>query len=98
MLDKMDNDVEGYSSGLYMLHEVSEAYFGGKIAQRKGIASPREGIQGSTYHNAHKMANRIAGGEHTLVTNKIQYATNPFNKKPLYDVYKYWSRTAKATN
>ena len=34
MLDKRDNDVEGRSSGLYMLHEAAESYFGGKIAKR----------------------------------------------------------------
>ena len=64
MLDKRDNDVEGRSSGLYMLHEVAESYFGGKIAKRTGKSSPREGLGGSTYNKAHRRANRIAGGEY----------------------------------
>lgn len=93
MLDKMDNDVDGISSGLYMVHEVAESYFGGKIAQRKGKSSPRQGLDGSTYDKAHRRANRIAGGEYkhlkdeeTILYPNGSPVINPLTGKPVRKV------------
>ena len=54
--DKMDRDVDGCSSGLYMLHEAAECYFGGKIALKTKLSSPRSGLEGSSYKKAHAKA------------------------------------------
>ena len=93
MLDKRDNDVEGRSSGLYMLHEVAESYFGGIIAQRTGKSSPREGLYGTTYSKAHRRANRIAGGEYNYRKEEetIRYpdgspVINPLTGEPVRKV------------
>lgn len=38
------------------MHEITEAYMGGKIAQQTGIGSPNASVKGSTYINAHEPA------------------------------------------
>ena len=60
-LGVMDKDVGDQKTGGYMLHEVAEGYYSGKIAQNEG-SSPRQGIVGSTYDRAHNMANKISLG------------------------------------
>ena len=45
-----------YTSGKMMMHEVSEAYQGGIISKEKGISSPRYGLPGSAYDEAHRKA------------------------------------------
>ena len=99
VLDAQDNLVDGSSSGGYMLHEVAESFFGGKIALKSGVPSPRDGLSGSTYDRAHKKANRISGGELIYKTEKTtmrnyqgQALINPITKQPLMKVKNYWSR------
>jgi RHS repeat-associated protein len=43
-------------TGKMMMHEVTEAYQGAKISQTSGISSPRAGINGSVYEQAHDSA------------------------------------------
>jgi hypothetical protein len=47
--------------GADMLHEVTEAYQGGLISQKKGISSPVSNQDGSVYPNAHLRATKQSG-------------------------------------
>lgn len=44
------------TKGTMILHEVTEAYEGALISQKKGISSPPDGVPGSVYPKAHKKA------------------------------------------
>ena len=50
-------DITGDHGGL-MMHEVTEAYAGGKIAQEKKKSSPPDGQKGTTYRKAHNLARK----------------------------------------
>lgn len=50
-------------TGLTMVHELAESYFGGTIALSKKQSSPDSRDKNSTYRKAHNMANNIAVGD-----------------------------------
>ena len=47
--------------GADMLHEVTEAYQGALISQKKGVSSPASNQKGSVYNEAHQKATRQSG-------------------------------------
>jgi len=47
--------------GADMLHEVTEAYQGALISQKKGVSSPASNKAGSVYPQAHNRATRQSG-------------------------------------
>ncbi|MDY0216953.1 MAG: RHS repeat-associated core domain-containing protein [Bacteroidales bacterium] len=49
-------------TGGLMLHEVAEAYYGGKIALKNGKSSPPAGYEGTSFNQAHKAASKISKG------------------------------------
>ena len=59
-LDKLVGDSK---TGLTMVHELAESFFGGTIALSQKQSSPDSRYPNSTYLQAHKMANKIAGGD-----------------------------------
>lgn len=74
-LAKLDIEVGDKNTGGYMLHEVMESYYGGTIALEPRLSrrtsSPRQGVEGSTYDQAHSMANSISkGGFEDVYKNK----------------------------
>ena len=69
--------------GQDMLHEVTEAYAGGKISQASGVSSPNSKTEGTVYTQAHNQAVPQTGSvvesvnpEKTAVT----YSTTPYLK------------------
>ena len=62
MLEKFDKSVGDNKPGLTMIHELAESYYGGKIALERKHSSPHAGISGSTYNEAHLLANQIVIG------------------------------------
>ncbi len=50
------DDLSLSKHGTSALHEMMEAYYGATISKKKKISSPRAGLPGSVYKEAHKMA------------------------------------------
>ena len=71
MLEKFDKSVGDSKPGLTMVHELAESYYGGKIALERQQTSPHEGLPGSTYNEAHFMANQVAIGNRGKVYFKV---------------------------
>ena len=61
LLADFDNSVGDAKTGLTMVHELAESYFGGQIALQRKESSPISGV-GCTYDEAHLKANKIAVG------------------------------------
>ena len=56
-------------TGADVLHEIVESYEGGVASQKLGTSSPRGGLQGSVYQDAHYIASKVAP-QSGLVTMK----------------------------
>ena len=63
ILASHDNDVYDSKTGLTMVHELAESFFGGAIAMLQKKGSPDSRDNNSTYFQAHKLANYIAVGD-----------------------------------
>ena len=63
ILASRDNDVHDSKTGLTMVHELAESFFGGAIAMLQKKGSPDSRDKNSTYFQAHKLANYIASGD-----------------------------------
>ena len=61
LLADFDNSVGDAKTGLSMVHELAESYYGGQIALQREESSPISGV-GCTYNEAHLKANKIAIG------------------------------------
>ena len=61
LLADFDNSVGDAKTGLSMVHELAESYYGGQIALQRKESSPISGV-GCTYDEAHLKANKIAVG------------------------------------
>ena len=61
LLADFDNSVGDAKTGLTMVHELAESYYGGQIALQREESSPISGV-GCTYNEAHLKANKIAIG------------------------------------
>ena len=61
LLADFDNSVGDAKTGLTMVHELAESYYGGQIALQRKESSPISGV-GCTYNEAHLKANKIAVG------------------------------------
>ena len=81
MLAAYDASCRDERPGLTMIHEMAEAYFGGKIALRTGKGSPMAEVQGTTYDRAHKMATRIAWANRSPIYKKDDFRINPITNK-----------------
>lgn len=66
-------------AGKGMLHEVTEGYQGGLISQGTGISSPRAGLPGSVYSQAHGAAVKQPGTVNRRLFNKDGLITTPLN-------------------
>lgn len=73
-LDKLVGDSK---TGLTMVHELAESFYGGEIALSEERSSPQSRYENSTYPQAHKMANKIACGD-------INHHPFFFGKKPSF--------------
>ena len=71
LLAKYDKSVGDTRAGLTMVHELAESYYGGQIALQNQKSSPVAGSEGSTYNEAHSMANKIAAGDRGPVYWKL---------------------------
>jgi len=56
--------------GKMMMHEVTEAYEGGKISQKAKVSSPNSGTEGSVYEKAHSKATKQSGVEQRMYDYK----------------------------
>lgn len=74
MLEDFDKSVGDNKPGLTMVHELAESYFGGIIALKSKKSSPYAGISGSTYNEAHLLANQLAIGNRGPVYLKVNIA------------------------
>lgn len=54
ILNKIDNATD--TNGVALMHEITESYAGGEIALKTKRSSPRPGLDGSTYREAHENA------------------------------------------
>ncbi len=62
-LATLDMLVGDNKTGLTMVHELAESFYGGEIALSQKQSSPQSRYDNSTYPQAHKMANKIVGGD-----------------------------------
>jgi hypothetical protein len=62
LLAAFDFSVGGEKSGLTMVHELAESFYGGQIALETKKGSPPSTFNGTTYEQAHYKANQIAIG------------------------------------
>ena len=62
LLADFDYSVGDRKSGLTMVHELAESYYGGQLALERQQCSPPAGVVGSTYNEAHLKANQLAIG------------------------------------
>ncbi|NQX81632.1 MAG: RHS repeat-associated core domain-containing protein, partial [Flavobacteriaceae bacterium] len=68
VLEKLSN--ANLKPGADVLHEVTEAYQGAKISQAKGTSSPKAGVTGSVYKQAHANATSQSGSVREIITLK----------------------------
>ena len=61
LLADFDLSVGDAKTGLTMVHELAESYYGGQMALQRKESSPISGV-GCTYNEAHLKANKIAVG------------------------------------
>jgi len=76
-LANLDMLVGDNKTGLTMVHELAESFYGGEIALSEKRSSPQSRYENSTYPRAHKKANKIAGGD---FNHNLWF----FNKKPSF--------------
>jgi RHS repeat-associated protein len=63
LLADLDYSVGDAKTGLSMVHELAESYYGGQIALQRKESSPVSG-DGCSYDEAHRKANKIAVGNY----------------------------------
>jgi len=70
--------------GADMLHEVTEAYQGALISQKKGASSPVANQEGAVYPNAHLKATKQSGSifERIYGTSGKEMQMNPDGSYP----------------
>lgn len=71
LLAEFDISVGDTKTGLSMVHELAESFYGGQIALQNKKSSPIAGSDGSTYNESHKRANEIAVGNRGPIYLKV---------------------------
>jgi len=82
-LAEFDMSVGDEQPGLTMIHELLEGYLGGLIAFETGKKSPRAGVEGSTYQQAHNAASKYVGGNRGAVKELRDKITINWRKWPI---------------
>ena len=97
-LASLDVLVGDRETGLTMVHELAESFYGGEIAMSQEQSSPQSRYENSTYPQAHKMANKIAGGDFNrnlwFLKKKPLFMDNKTAKK-MIPYFEIWVRSQK---
>jgi hypothetical protein len=86
ILANWDKKVGDFKSGGYMLHELAESYYGGKIALEKGMG---DRVGGEYYEQAHNMANNISLGGIQTEIHKFNFYNYRKGFMDEFKIYKY---------
>lgn len=86
--------------GANMLHEVTEAYVGGRMSLKKGISSPASYQLGSVYTKAHNKATKQSGDIDERIYDAVgkQLQTTPSGGYPAGVKSVDWSVKDKSGN
>jgi len=95
VLREMDNKSNN-ESGTSALHELTEAYEGCLISKRRKVSSPRAGLPGSVYEEAHKAATKQPNVRSSyLDENGNEYITP--NKNCIYEQFQVEEKVFEKT-